>query len=163
MNESSQLLKLLASLKLDELYYSFYESHKHHEDAKERNITHSQLRQVFAELEFPVVFDKTEKFYLHRESDENTIELCTALLHGSYIEFVLSVDVAEDHIGGPVPMLARRVAQLRDPNFEYSPRSPKLPASNLESLRETLAFGISLFKSIKATLQSTTRPEPFKS
>lgn len=144
------LIETLAKIKFSQQYYDYYENRRGKKTLNK--YSEEDLRSVVSLTNLDFQYNKREKFFAYLEN----IDSLQLGLHIAFpapgVEFILVIKTESGFIGGPFPMLARKSAQLHDPNFTYSPASPKIPFSTTEELRATLAFGIDLFQQIKRAL-----------
>jgi len=157
MSETSlgqKLLELLSEIDFGKRYFAYYELHKSREGA-DTSLLDRHLESALSQTGVDFVYNEREHFFRHKE-DCNGAELSlgAALLYGSSLEFLMYLRSKDGVVGGPFPKLARDVCKLRDPSFDYNPRSPKLPVSDEDDLQEAVRFGIALFQEAKNSLCS---------
>jgi hypothetical protein len=146
-----KLFKTLRRINFDKKYYGYCESHS--DRTEKSNLKLSDFESVLMSTSLNFKYDKREKFFGHKETLENHTIVFNIAFSSCRVEIILSIIVNEScTIGDPFSALARRVARLDDPNFEYSPRYPEFPFSNYLELQDAVNFGISLFEEIKQGL-----------
>jgi hypothetical protein len=153
-----KLLKLLQKINFDQKYYQYYQSRSN--SSEKSNLKLDVFETVLMQTSLDFKYNKKEKFFGHKETVANHDVVFNIAFTSSSVELILSIKADEScKVGGSFPALARKVARLNDPNFDYSPRFPKLPFSNLLELQDTVGFGISLFEEVK---QKLLLEDPFK-
>lgn len=148
----TRLLDLLAQIDFAGRYYAYYDTCRGRssmlgfcKDALERALSLTGL---------PFRYRKKENFFSFVEKHQTCeIGLNVASPH-SAVELILVFKVKQGHLGSPFPKLARQIEQRRDPAFNFTPASPKLPFSNFEELCDSVRFGVSLFTDAKRVLLS---------
>jgi hypothetical protein len=153
-----KFLKILQKIDFDKKYYQYYENCSNRLEKSNLKLDAFESVLISSSLDFK--YDKREKFFGHKETVAKHDVVFNVAFPYSCVELILSVKVAEScKVGGPFPALARKVARLNDPNFNYSPYSPVLPFSNYVELQDTVNFGIALFEEVK---QKLLLEDPFK-
>jgi hypothetical protein len=147
-----ELFDLLASLNFANKYYGYYETH-----FEIKSITSVSFDREFFEasllasgLDFR--FNEDEEVFEYVDK-RNKLEInlkCT--LKDCQVACVLVLKTRGRAVEWPFWGLAAEVELLRDPDFEYFPRNPKLPVSNLEDLQEAINFGVALYRQIREEL-----------
>lgn len=146
----NELLKLLLKVQFDERYYSLYEQFR--DRSTNTTSTRYDVTAALASTRLDFTFHMRERFYAYKELYVfGSVGLHLALPHAS-VELILVLQVDGQQIGGPFPALARRVALLRDPGFLYEPRSPKIPFSNPDQLRQVVQQGVGLFREVQRAI-----------
>ena len=140
----------LLKVDFDQRYYQFFEDHKNVEEILDINAARVITGNALKAVTQTAKYDTKEKFFRFQEEvPPYTISYTIAFGHGTKIELICTIRSAEGKAGGTAHGIARKVARLRDPNFEYSPRYPRLPYGNEDELNEAIKFSLSLFNDIK--------------
>jgi hypothetical protein len=151
-NLQQELFYLIAPSGFAHKYYSFYEAHP--EVEKELEVDQELLEKALLASGLDFRFIRASGFFESLEKyDDLEIGLSVAI-HNSKLEFMLVLKTAERRIEWPFWGLAAEIELLRDADFEYFPRNPKLPVSSLDSLEETVNFGVTLYKQVKNLILS---------
>lgn len=152
------LLESLSAIQFAERYYSFYEQCRDH--SRMTGYTQDMLMQALTATGLDFAYQPREKLFVYREQHPRSIIGLNVAFPNSLIELVLVLQVDGQQLGGPFPRLARKVAQLRDPQFTYNPASPKLSFSNEQELQAGAKFGVALFHDVQQALRNTGLLEP---
>jgi hypothetical protein len=146
-----KLLKALQKIDFDKKYYQYYESCSNRPEKSKLKLDDFESVLMSSSLDFK--YDKREKFFGHKEIVAKYDVVFNIAFPYSCVELILSIKVDKPcKVGGPFPALARKIATLNNPNFNYSPYSPILPFSNYIELQDTVNFGITLFEEVKQVL-----------
>ncbi|MBD2609890.1 hypothetical protein H6G94_01130 [Nostoc punctiforme FACHB-252] len=159
MNEqkifSYQLLELLNQINFSQKYYDYYAKSKENSSQEKSVLKTEDFAAALSSTSLDFSYNKKERFFHYEENNNKWQFELNISFSKSYIELILSVEnELLGYAGGPFPKLAREAAQLSNPNFQYSPASPKIPFSNREELQEAVNFGVSLFEEIKQAILS---------
>ena len=147
---TTQLLDFLESIGFARRYYAYYERVRGR--GRAAVVSSEMLEGALAATGLDFKYRAREKFYQYRE-ERGGIEVgLNVAFPSSLVEFILVCKTGAGHIGAPYTQLARDIMVRADPNFTFSPPSPKLPFSNEQELREALAFGVGLFQETKEVL-----------
>ncbi|HAG83791.1 MAG TPA: hypothetical protein DCL61_22245 [Cyanobacteria bacterium UBA12227] len=149
---SSKFYELLAGINFEKRYYEYYENCRGRE--KMAGYNRQDCEAVLASTSLEFKYYKKENFFSHKQVYKKNEFILNVAFPYSTVELIFSVKAKDEVIGGPFSLLARQVAQLREPNFEYSPPYPKIRFSNLDELQEAVKFGISLFEDVKQVILS---------
>jgi hypothetical protein len=149
-----ELFYLLAPSGFASKYYGFYEAHREME--KELGVSFDQelLQKTLLASGLDFKFIGTKDFFESLEKFEGLEIGLNVASHNSKIEFVLVLKTADRRIEWPFWGLAAEIELLRDSDFEYFPRNPKLPVSSSETLEDTINFGVTLYKQVKDLILS---------
>jgi hypothetical protein len=93
-----------------------------------------------------------EDFFGHVEQQDSLrVGLNVSFSH-SQVELILVVAIDGVHVGAPMTLLARSVAEQRDPAFEYRPRAPRVRVTNHDELAGAVRFAMDLFEDARAAI-----------
>lgn len=149
---SSKLPELMLKIYFDKKYYEYYENCKNREKMTgcKREVFEAALSASYLKFKYY----KKEDFFSYKEMHQKCEYILNIAFPYSTVELILSIKTKNGVIGGPFSKLAREVAQMRDPSFEYSPPYPKIPFSNIDELQEVVKFGVLLFEDAKQVILS---------
>lgn len=159
MNEqkvlSTKLLEILNKINFSQKYYDYYAKNRAISNTQKSILSSEDFAAVLSSTFLDFSYSKKEKFFHHKEIIKTWEFDLKISFSNSYIELILSVEhELLGYAGGPFPKLAREAAQLSNPNFQYSPASPKIPFSNRDELQQAVNFSVSLFEEIKQAILS---------
>jgi len=150
----AKLIDLLSGIEFARRYYDFEKTSR--ERAGNWGMGRKDFEAALAATSLSFVYEAKERFFKHEQAHEHCAISLGVAFSASTIEMILYVKTKHGYIGGPFPLLARQVAQLRDPNFVYAPPFPKLTFSNVDGLHRAIQFGVSLFRDAKRSILSYT-------
>jgi hypothetical protein len=146
----AKLVELLAGIDFGKRYYAFYEQAR--QVGRMPGLTREDVQAVISGARLTFKYNKREDFFDHNERhDRLEVGLNVAVAY-STVELIFKLKTEVGHVGGPFPLLARQVERLSDPNFSYTPGSPKLPFSNLDELQAAVDFGVGLYEDARRTV-----------
>lgn len=149
---SSKITDLLSKIDFDKRYYEYYENCRSRR--KMTSCSREDFETALSSTSRGFKYYKKENFFSYKEMHQKGEFILNVAFPYSTVEFILSIKTKDGAIGGPFSKLAREVAQLREPSFEYSPPYPKIPFSNLDELLEVVKFGVLLFEDAKQVILS---------
>lgn len=146
---------LLFDMNFDQRYYAYFEAQRGIETdlspTEVRTITENALKEWGVEAKY----DSKEKFFRFEEQvGEYKFVSTIAFSYFSKLELLFAVHTASESAGGALHWLARNIARQRTPNFEYSPRYPRIPFGNADGLNEAIQFSMALFGEFKQAIQN---------
>ncbi|MEC4815532.1 MAG: hypothetical protein SAK29_19985 [Scytonema sp. PMC 1069.18] len=151
---SNQMIQVLNAIHFPQRYYNFYEQKKEaiSSHKKKSMASHKDLVAAFSSMSLDFKYYQKENLMTHKEKFEQWELVLNIAFTFDYVELILSIKNEHEYAGGPFPKLAREAAQLLDPEFKYSPASPKIPFSNLTEFLSAVNFGISVFQEVKQAI-----------
>ncbi len=153
-NLQQELFFILAPTRFSSKYYGFYETHSQIEVEPGVRFGLELLEEALLTSGLTFKYIGTEDFFETLEKWEGLEIGLKVALHNAKIKFVLVLKTGGRCIEWPFWGLAAEIELLRDSDFEYFPRNPKLPVSNPESLKETVNFGLTLYKQVREAILS---------
>ncbi|MEI6046780.1 MAG: hypothetical protein WCS37_20715 [Chloroflexota bacterium] len=161
-----ELFYLIAPSGFAGKYYHFYEAHSEvqRESGLAFDFDHQwivpperladMLEETLLASGLDFKFSGAGDFFESLEKFEGLEIGLKVALHNSKIEFMLVLKTTDRRIEWPFWGLAAEIELLRDADFEYFPRNPKLPVSSPETLAEAVNFGVTLYNQVKGLILS---------
>ncbi|WP_407889377.1 hypothetical protein [Scytonema sp. NUACC26] len=151
---SNQLIRVLNAINFSQRYYNFYEQKKEaiSSHKKKSMASYEDLAAALSSISQDFKYYKKENLITYKETFDKWEFVLNIAFTFSYVELILSIKNEHEYAGGPFPKLAREAAQLSDPEFKYSPASPKIPFSNPTEFLSAVNFGISVFQEVKQAI-----------
>lgn len=145
------MVERFAKIDLAKRYYGYYEKMK---PCEGQVLTgHDEVKGRIDKLPIDFNYHKKDKFYYHEGKSEGLeYNYKIAILHDNYLELIYAIKFKGEYVGDVLPAFAREVARLEDKNFQYDPRSPKIPFSTPDQLEDALNFSLQLFQDMTEVL-----------
>ncbi|HEX6288587.1 MAG TPA: hypothetical protein VFZ66_05315 [Herpetosiphonaceae bacterium] len=142
-----KLIRILSKINFADRYYQFYEIGRDRPEMS--NYQQDDLIEVLSNTPLEFKYVKKDKFFVYKEKHQTCNLTLKVSFQHSQVDWLFHIETKQGPVGGPYSLLARESKQLDDPDFTYSPRSPRPHFSNLDELQEAVNFGISLFEDAK--------------
>jgi hypothetical protein len=146
----NRLVELMGSIDLDKRYYSYYEACQNRPDHSV--LGQSDFADAMAATPRPFRYDRRENFFGHLEPHDNVRVGLNVRFAYSEMELILVVVINGMHVGAPMTLLARSVAEQRDPAFEYRPRAPRVRVTSHDELADAVRFAMDLFEDARRVI-----------
>ncbi|MET0285100.1 MAG: hypothetical protein ABW352_11540 [Polyangiales bacterium] len=146
----SELLDLLAELNTGERYYQYCDTRPR----AKLSLSLPEQKRAIEATGLGFRYDAREKFFAHRvDTAHGPLSLHLAFSLGS-LEVILGVGHDGKVIGGPLHVLALKLARRREPEYRHDPPYPRLPLQDEASVSEAIQFALVLHDELRAKLQA---------
>ena len=146
----TKLIVLLHGIDFGRRYYAFCDEHKG--KSPDRAIARADYEQALAATGLSFSFDAREKFFGHRETaGELKLTLNVLIGHGD-LELVLAIESPRGKTGGTFHGLAYQVQLLDQPEFQHSPKYPRIPFHSSQELQAAAQFAVGLYQQARALI-----------
>lgn len=143
-----RLVALLRGIDFGRRYYTFCDQHAG--KSADKAITRADYERALTATGLTFRFDHREQFFGHRETvGELGLTFNVLIRHGD-LELVLAIDGANGRTGGTFHGLAHQVQLLDDPEFQHSPKYPRVPFHTHDELETAARFAIDLYRDVRA-------------
>jgi hypothetical protein len=147
----NKLIERFSEIDLANKYYGYYEKNKVNEGVVLTG--RDEIKEKIKKLPVAFKYDKKDKFYYFEgESGGLEYRIKIAVLYDNYLELIYGIKHEGEYVGGVLTGFAREVARLKDKDFQYDPRSPKIPFSTPDQLEDALNFSFQLFQDMTKVL-----------
>jgi hypothetical protein len=142
-----ELRDKLAASAFDERFYSIFEQLRNR--ATDRKWKKDEIASILEETGLRFEYVKSERFFNHAEIVGNMRLEVGVNVRQSEVELLLNIYRGEEGTGGPFQLLAKQVADRRQPGFNFDPPYPWLPAASIDDMRLIARFAITVFNELK--------------
>lgn len=149
--QESQLLDLLERIDFGRRYYAYCDAHAGKTAAPQ--LTHADHQHVLDESGLAFKYDAKERFFGHRDRHGAVTLVLNAIIRTD-LELVLALKGPSETVGGTFHGLSYKLMRAEQPEFQHSPRYPRLPFHTRDELAAALTFGLTLYREACALIVS---------
>ena len=151
-----ELLNIMRPIDFDRRYYSFYEELRDKES--DRVWTKEEIARSLAEFDLIFKYVSSDRLFMHSSAVRSTKMSLSVRVRDSEAELLIEIAKESELTGGPFQLLAKEVAESRNPGFSYDPPYPWLPFVSEQDFKAIVRFGIGVFEDIKERWHINDRP-----
>jgi hypothetical protein len=162
-NLQEELFYILSSVDFGNRYYGFYEAHFDVKSQPDVNFYQEFLETTLLATGLDFKYSEEEEVFEYVDKRDKLEINLKVTIQNSKAAFALVLKTGGRAVEWPFWGLAAEVELLRDPDFEYFPRNPRLPATDPDTLQETVNFGVVLYKQAREAIFAHVEDEKSRS